>query len=352
MNRLLAIALLLIATSSLKAQSKRWTTEKANEWYKKQGWVRGCNFQPSTAINQLEMFQAATFDPQTIDKELGWAENLGLNAMRVYLHHVAWTSDQAGFKKRLDQYLQISNKHGIKTILVFFDDCWNDEYHPGKQPDPKPGVHNSGWVRDPGKMIFTHADSLPMLERYVKDVMTTFKDDQRILLWDLYNEPGNNKLLNTSLPLLKAVFGWARDVNPSQPISAGLWNWNSGFEDLNKVQLENSDVITYHHYKYIDQHKNTIAELRKENRPLICTEYMARRNGSLFLNIMPLLKQENIGAINWGFVSGKTNTIFAWDTPIPSGKEPELWFHDIFRKDGTPFSEIEIRTIKSLTGKK
>ena len=78
------------------------------------------NFQPSTAINQLEMFQAATFDPATIDKELGWAEGLGLNAMRVYLHHIAWTTDKAGFKKRLDQYLQIADKHGIKTIMVFF----------------------------------------------------------------------------------------------------------------------------------------------------------------------------------------------------------------------------------------
>ena len=351
MNRLLIIALFLVTTSSLNAQSKRWTPDKANAWYQQQGWIRGCNFQPSTAINQLEMFQADTFDPQTIDKELGWAEGLGLNAMRVYLHHVAWTSDQAGFKKRLDQYLQISTKHGIKTILVFFDDCWNDEYHPGKQPEPKPGVHNSGWVRDPGSMILTHADSLPMLERYVNDVLTTFKNDPRILLWDLYNEPGNSGYINKSLPLLKAVFNWARDVDPSQPISAGLWNWDTNFSELNQFQLENSDVVTYHNYVYVDQHKKRIDELRQSNRPLICTEYMARRNGSLFQTIMPILKQENIGAINWGFVSGKTNTIYAWDTPIPSGKEPELWFHDIYRTDGTPFSEDEVAKIKALTGK-
>jgi hypothetical protein len=345
---LLCLALL---SADLVAQNQ-WSTQKANDWYKKQGWVRGCNYQPSTAINQLEMFQAATFDAQTIDKELGWAEELGLNAMRVYLHHVAWTSDQTGFKKRLDQYLQIANKHGVKTILVFFDDCWNDEYRPGKQPDPKPGVHNSGWVRDPGSMLLSHPDSLPVLERYVKDVMTTFKNDNRILLWDLYNEPGNSGYLSKSLPLLKAVFGWARQVNPSQPVSAGVWNWDAGFDELNKFQLENSDVVTYHQYLYIDKHKKRIEEFRAYNRPLICTEYMARRNGSLFQTIMPMLKQENIGAINWGFVSGKTNTIFAWDAPIPGGKEPELWFHDIYRQDKTPFSQDEVDKIKGLTGKK
>ncbi|MGM9512033.1 glycoside hydrolase family 2 TIM barrel-domain containing protein [Larkinella sp. GY13] len=353
MKRLLTIVgVLMLVATGLNAQNKIWTPEKANAWYQKQGWIRGCNFQPSSAINQLEMFQAATFDPQTLDRELGWAEGLGLNAMRVYLHHVAWTSDQAGFKKRLDQYLGISQKHGIKTILVFFDDCWNDEYHPGKQPEPKPGIHNSGWVRDPGTMIHTHPDSLAMLERYVKDVMTTFKNDERILLWDLYNEPGNNQYFSKSLPLLKAVFSWARAVDPSQPVSAGLWNWDEKFNELNQFQLENSDVITYHHYKYIDDHKKRIADLRQHKRPLICTEYMARSNGSLFQTIMPLLKQENIGAVNWGFVAGKTNTIYAWRMPMPDGKEPELWFHDILRKDGTPFSAEEVKTIKTLTGKK
>jgi hypothetical protein len=353
MKKLLIIPIfLLLSAAGLHAQNKIWSTEKANEWYRKQGWVRGCNFQPSTAINQLEMFQAATFDPQTIDRELGLAEGLGLNAMRVYLHHVAWTSDKAGFKSRLGQYLQIAQKHGIKTILVFFDDCWNDEYHPGKQPEPKTGIHNSGWVRDPGTMILNHQDSLSVLESYVKDVMTTFKNDDRILLWDLYNEPGNNQYFGKSLPLLKAVYGWARSVDPSQPISAGVWSWDEKFNELNKFQLENSDVITYHNYRYIDNHQNLIKDLRKYNRPLICTEYMARKNGSLFQTIMPMLKKENIGAINWGFVAGKTNTIYAWGTPMPDGKEPELWFHDIFRKDGTPFSEDEVSNIKALTGKK
>ena len=343
---------LLLTVSGLQAQNTLWTTQKANAWYGQQGWVRGSNFQPSTAINQLEMFQAATFDPQTIDRELGWAEKLGLNTMRVYLHHVAWTSDRDGFKTRLDQYLQIADKHKIKTILVFFDDCWNREYRAGKQPDPRPGVHNSGWVQDPGPMILNHPDSLGMLEAYVKDVLTTFKTDKRVLLWDLYNEPGNSGYLNQSLPLLKNVFAWARTVELTQPVSVGVWNWAAEFDALNKFQLANSDVVTYHNYAYIDSHKQRIAELRVHNRPLICTEYMARRNGSLFQTIMPLLKAENIGAINWGFVMGKTNTIFAWDTPIADGKEPELWFHDIFRKDGTPFSNDEVVRIKAITGKK
>jgi len=327
---------------------QRWTVEKANTWYKQQGWLRGSNFQPSTAINQLEMFQAETFDPNTIDKELGWAQELGFNVMRVYLHHLLWASDKEGFKKRLDIYLRISSKHKIKTLFVIFDDCWNDTARLGKQPEPKIGTHNSGWVRDPGTMIYSHPDTLKTLELYVKDLLTTFKNDRRILMWDLYNEPGNWNQFQKSLPLLTSVFKWAREVNPSQPVTAGVWSHGENFNELNNFQLQNSDIITYHNYSYIDNHINNIDTLRKYGRPLICTEYMARRNGSIFQLIMPLLKKENVGAINWGFVSGKTNTIFAWDTPISDGKEPPLWFHDIYRRDHTPFSKEEIKFIKAI----
>ena len=331
------------------AQNKVWSVDNANKWSKKWGWLRGANFQPSTAINQLEMFQAETFDTTTIDKELGFAENLGMNCMRVYLHHLAWQIDKEGFKKRLNKYLEISSKHKIGTMFVFFDDCWNETYMSGKQPDPKLGIHNSGWIADPGQLIFNDPKLIVTLEAYVKDILITFGNDDRIIIWDLYNEPGNHGLKNKSLPLLEKVFEWGRTVNPSQPLTSGIWS--ASLKDLNKFQLENSDVITYHNYDYIDIHQKQINSLKQLGRPLICSEYMARSKGSLFQTIMPLLKNENVGAINWGFVSGKTQTIYAWDTPIKTGKEPNLWFHDILRKDGTPFSEDEIKVIKKLTGK-
>lgn len=327
-----------------------WSKEKANDWYSKQPWLSGSNFQPSTAINQIEMWQAETFDAATIEKELGWAEELGFNTMRVYLSSVVWKHDPQGVKKRINQFLDISSKHGIRPVFVFFDDCWNEESVIGKQPEPKPGVHNSGWVQDPAVSLRKDTAKLfPVLEKYIKDILTTFKNDNRILLWDLYNEPGNSKHGITSLPLLKNVFKWARTVNPSQPISAGIWYFE--VNELNAFQIENSDVITYHNYMNEKTHQIWINFLKMYERPLICTEYMARRNDSKFQNIMPLLKKNNIAAINWGFVSGKTNTIFAWDEPKPNEKEPKLWFHDIYRQDKTPFDQEEINVIKNMNGK-
>jgi hypothetical protein len=259
--------------------------------------------------------------------------------------------DKEGFKKRVEQYLDIATQHGISTLFVFFDDCWNPTYQAGKQPEPRPGVHNSGWVRDPGDLYYKGDTTLilTVLEEYVKDILTTFKDDKRIVLWDLYNEPGNSDYGDYSLPLLQNIFLWARTANPTQPLSVGVWS--ERLTTLNKFQLENSDVITYHAYGPLEEHLKLINELKQQGRPMICTEYMARRNNSTFQSIMPMLKAENIGAFNWGLVSGKTNTIFAWDTPLPDVEEPPLWFHDIFRKDGSPYSQEEIDTIKKLTGK-
>ena len=168
-------------------------------------------------------------------------------------------------------------------------------------------------------------------------------------MWDLYNEPGNSGWGNQSMPLLKNVFAWAREVNPSQPVSAGFWLMD--LKDLNNFQLEHSDVITYHNYFAPDVHKEWIDSLKTYGYPLICTEYMARTRNSTFENTLPMLKEENVGAINWGFVDGKTNTKYAWDTPVEDGSEPELWFHEVFRSDGSPYNKEEVELIQKLTGK-
>jgi hypothetical protein len=269
--------------------------------------------------------------------------------MRVYLHSLAYKQDPSGFKNRMSQYLSIADKHKIKTIFVFFDDCWNKLGVIGKQPAPKPGIHNSGWVQDPGDPNHKETENFPALETYVKDVLNHFSKDKRILLWDLYNEPGNSGKFDTSMPLLTKVFEWSRQVNPDQPLSVGLWRWD--FEKLNAFQVLNSDIITYHDYEAAEWHKRVLQVLKTHGRPLICTEYMARTNNSTFANTMPMLQKENIGAINWGLVSGKTNTIYAWDKPIKDGAQPELWFHDIFWQDGRPYRKEETDLIKKLNKK-
>lgn len=342
-----------------------WTKQQANEWYAQQGWLVGANFLPSTAINQLEMWQAESFDTATINRELGWAEGLGMNTMRVFLHDLLHQQDSTGFYNRMETFLQIANKHKIKPLFVFFDSCWDPFPKLGKQRDPKPYTHNSGWVQSPGQIALKDSSSYPRLEAYVKGVIRRFGKDERILGWDVWNEPDNmtgasyEKLEPTNkpalvLPLLKKTFEWARSEKPLQPLTSGVWKdrWAShdSMSTLQQLQIDESDIISFHNYDSTAELEKRIAWLEVYGKPLLCTEYMARPNGSSFQSSLPVGKKHHIGMYNWGFVDGKSQTIFPWDswTKKYTG-EPPVWFHDIFRKDGSPYRKAETDLIKQLT---
>ncbi len=342
----LAVLISCSTTPQQKAEKGIWTSTQAWEWYNQQPWLVGCNFIPSTAINELEMWQSETWDTATINRELGWAEKLGFNTVRVYLHNLAWETDREGFLSRMEDFLTIASRHNIRTMFVFFDDCWNDNPKPGKQPEPIPGVHNSGWLQCPGPDRVVDSTTWGPLEDYVKGVLTAFANDRRVLMWDLYNEPGNSGMLEKSMPLLRRAFEWAWSVRPSQPLTCATWNHSKEYENLNAFQLANSDVITFHNYADTASLNAEIADLKKLERPILCSEYMARTRDSRFETHLPIFKTSNVGAINWGLVSGKTNTIFPWGSKEGT-PEPELWFHDIFRRDGTPWSQSEVEFIRA-----
>lgn len=370
-NRFILFTVVLTMLTSGRAraaeQPGRWSAQQANAWYAKQPWLVGANFGPSTAINQLEMFQPDTFDLETIDRELGWAEDLGFNSMRVYLHHLLWEQDAKGFLKRLEQFLDVCEKHDIGVMFVLFDSVWDPNPKLGKQRDPKPHLHNSGWVQSPGKADLTNPARHKLLEDYVKGVVGHFKDDKRVQVWDVWNEPDNTngnsygkqeppKKVEQTLALLQKAFAWAREAKPSQPLTSGVWIGNWPDEDklspTERFQLHNSDVISFHSYDPPANVKKCVENLRRYNRPILCTEYMARPRGSTFDPILEYFKKEKVGAYNWGFVAGKTQTIYPWDSwDRQYTAEPPLWFHDIFRPDGTPYIKEEVEYIKRVTGK-
>ena len=380
---------------------ERWTEEKARDWFDKQPWLLGTNFITSSAINQLEFWQEETFDSELIDKELELSASIGMNTHRVFLHDLLWKQDSIGFIKRIDEYLTLSEKHGIKTLFVFFDDVWHPQPNLGKQPKPIPYVHNSGWVQSPGARILYDSLSHNELEPYVKGVVSKFANDSRVLGWDLYNEPGQKGIASHNiskkraielykkigieitddnystynlnkidpkdkkqiytLSLLKKTVKWVRKINPSQPITIGIYEWDikwddkNNLSDLNKFILNNSDIISFHSYGSKNEVLRRVKELENYDRPILCTEYIAREYQNTFENILPIFYDNKIGAYNWGLVSGKTNTIYPWKSwDSTYTRSPKKWHHDIFYKDGKPYSTDEIELIKNLSsfGKK
>lgn len=350
--------------------TERWTKEKVNDWYANVPFLVGGNYVPVSAINQLEMWQEETFDPERIDFELEKAAEVGMNTMRVFLHDLAWKQDKEGFFKRVDYFLSIADKHKIKIMFVFFDGVWNPNPKMGKQPEPVPHLHNSGWVQSPGRVILEDPKKQDELKAYVQAVVKRYKNDDRILIWDLFNEPDNastgnfgggskdpemspeNKLA-TTLQLLKKTFSWIREINPSQPLTVGVWGnstWLEKADSLELFSLENSDVISFHSYMDAEKTRAIVEGLQKYNRPIMCTEYMARGNKSTFESILPIYFENKVAAYHWGLFNGKSQTIYPWSSWHKDfTAEPELWHHDVFRKDGTPFDTKEIELIKKYT---
>ncbi|MGV0636160.1 cellulase family glycosylhydrolase [Mycolicibacillus trivialis] len=362
----LSAGVMLARMPSASAAPGRWSAQQANNWYRGQGWLIGSNYLPATAINQLEMFQPNTFDLQRINTELGWARLSGFNTMRVFLHDQLWAADRRGFSNRLSQFVGVAARNRIKPMFVFFDSCWDPHPKAGQQPAPRRGIHNSGWAQSPGADRIDDRAYRRVLQEYVTSVMTQFRNDDRVLAWDVWNEPDNmakqyasverSDKLDRVADLLPQVFSWARAVNPRQPITSGVWDGSwadpSGRTEIQNVQLTNSDIVTFHSYDNPTGFNNRVDELAPEGRPILCTEYMARQEGSTVQGILPVAKRRNVGVYNWGLVAGKSQTYYPWDSwDNPYSEIPRMWFHDLLRPDGRPYQNAEIQTVQKLTGR-
>ena len=351
------------AIARLSAQ--RWSPEQAWTWQRALPWLVGCNYNPAYAGNQLEWLSRGAFDAAAVERELGWAQSLGLTSMRVFLHDLCWQQDPAGFLATIDRLLGIADSKGIGLLLTFFDSCWHPVPRLGAQRGPEPFTHNSLWVQSPGAPVLRDAAKFAALEPYVTGMIAHFRNDRRIHGWDLWNEPDNRNdgaygprdlgaaKADTVLPLLAQTFAWARAARPSQPLTSGIW-WGDYSADklspFQRLQVEASDIVSFHSYRRPEETAGCIRQLQAQGRPLWCTEFMARGANSTFAGILPLLKEHHVGAWCWGFVQGRTQTHMPWDSwQRQYDAEPELWFHEILRGDGTPYRTDEAELIRRLT---
>ena len=330
----------------------RWTPQAAHAWAARRGWKQGANFLPSTASNQFEMWQPDTFDAPTISRELGWARALGFDAMRVFLHDQLWGADGETFLERVDTFLSIADSHGIGIMLVLFDGCWDPRPSTGPQQPPVAGVHNSRWAQAPGAAILGNASRHADLEGYVRAVVRRFKYDERVLLWDAFNEWDNGNVpsygsagpawagrselpplhkAQASRALLERTIDWVRAERPKQPLTAGVYSAPTGDDEADRYRdasgrwvLDQVDVVSFHDYGAIGSMVRKVQELQELGRPIICSEYMARGTGSTFDPILGYLRAQSVWAFNWGLVAGRSQTNIPWGTSLLPAPLPAL----------------------------
>lgn len=343
-----------------------WSAERAWQWYEAQPWLLGCNFIPSSASNQLEMWQEGGFDPQAIDRELGWAAGLGLNCVRIFLHHLPWRADPEGFLSRVDRFLGLAQRRDMRVLLVLFDGVWDPFPKLGAQASPLPGVHNSRWVQCPGREILADPLRHREVEPYVRGVVRRFHADRRVLAWDLFNEPENPNPAyadvemsagakgNAAAALLRATWDWVRDEQPAQPTTTAVWQgeWGRGaaLSAINDLALTESDIVTFHSYAPADAVARLLDQLEGYERPIVCTEWMARPLGSTFAALLPLFAARHVGALHWGLVRGRTQTDRSWLSWIRPDEADAPWFHDVLQADGAPYDEEEVKLLRRFAG--
>lgn len=349
MKKIFLLCTALLITNLILGQGNgQWSVKKANKWYKKQAWILGCNYVPSTSVNDVEFWQAETFDPETIDRELGWAEQWGINSVRVFLNYVVWEAGSEAYIKRFEQFLGIAAKHGMSVMPVLFDDCnfSGGVAKVGKQVDPVPGIIMNGWVSSPPKAMRNDPESLPKLKAYLQGIIKHFRKDKRIILWDLYNEPFNGDEWKDTHSLMEQAFLWAREMKPTQPLTIGAWN---RFDSpVSKKMMQLSDIVSFHGYDGKDEFEKKIQLCSEYKRPVICTEWLLRQSDNTIFNILPLLKENNAGSYHWGLVNGKTQCHLQWGSTAENPKS-DPWQHDLMYPDGATYNQEELELFKKIS---
>lgn len=347
---------------------RQWTVEEANTWYRKYPWIRGTNFLPSNCSSRLDMWQSYHLKEhlECSDRELALAEQIGFNSVRLWLNFdVYYSEGKETFLDILEKYICLCAKHhqSVMLCLAYEEDLHELPFVPkplGEQPI-YPATHFNRPKEKEGKPSWRHYLEIPethdLFIEMVTEVVRKYRDDERIIVWNVWNEPDITRK-EATLPLLAQLFELVRSLDPIQPLTSDIW---AGLDEeckcksvVQQYSLEHSDVISFHNYSPYEKFIEQVIRLKSvTDRPIFMTEWLHRINHNNVYELYPLMYLENIACYCWGFVAGLTATIEPWnslwdqydkDHNVPY--DFTKWQHDLFRPNGRPYDPKEIEIIK------
>ena len=357
----------------------RWSKEKAWAWYDNRPWLRGCNYMSADCANRIDQWQALGFEErfQTTEAELALMQKTGFNTVRLIPEYVVWKEEHDGFMERFDRYLSLCAKYGISCMIVLANDCMPPKNELWRKPYV--GEQSVAWGYHGGKKSAQHSsfqgvaphfyfDDPDECDNYfemVREIVTTYKNDPRVCIWDVYNEPGAGRRTAITPPVLQKMFDTVRACEPSQPLTSAVWSCSylltksdsNPHKKIEDIIFANSDIISYHYYGDYKTHLRIIKRLKEEGRPIINTEWLGRIFHNDVFSLFPLFYMEKIGCYNWGFVAGKYQTYEPWDATWSAYEKGEVedidftkWFHDLYRPSHHPYDPKEIQLIQEFCG--
>lgn len=325
----------------------RWTADRAQAYMQRFPCLKGCNYVPAYCYNYIQMWY--DFRTEEIRRELGFARDCGINSLRIFLPLFAWQQDGqwALVKERFAAFLDMAEAFGM-TIMPTFQPNYGfvEKGQPPKAPTVhfRPGCHVNHWqYPNTGTVtLLGNSELLGAIKDWFTDIIDMYGDDERIVAWDLWNETPE-----AERGALEWLFFFARDIGAAQPLTA---SWEA---------FDLSDVITFHNYtkpggepRYpVGESLAFLPELERalaQERPVLCTEWLARTEGNTFETVLPYYRKHHIHFYFWGLCAGSAQYHFPWGWPEGS-PEPKRWFHCILYPDGTPYRDEEIESLRAFT---
>lgn len=348
-------------------KNEKWTTERAWKWYHTQKWIRGYCGYPSNCVNRIALWQEYKHEEvfEQLDREFALAEKTGLNAVRAVLQFEVWQNQHDSFMRHLEEYFALADRHGLKVMLVLGNDCtvarsrWKPAifgeqhvdwgYHSGIK-----GGQHAGDYREAGYQLLDNPDVETQYYEMVEELAEKFGRDDRLQIWNVWNEIGNSNRNGLSVPAMEKFFEILREKHVMQPLTADVWKFDENMEIYTEAELralELSDVISFHWYGSFDKTVQLIDNLKRYGRPLICTEWLNRYEGNDVEHLLPLFWLENIGSYHWGLMQGYSQTYEPWGGYFirqQNGENLDLtkWQHDIYRFNGLPYVPQEIEVFR------
>ncbi|MBR6007662.1 MAG: cellulase family glycosylhydrolase [Clostridia bacterium] len=346
-----------------------WTNDQAWEWQKKVGWLRGCNFIGSDCCNRIDMWQSYNNEAhmRTAERELALCRDIGFNTVRLIIEFDVWFQERARFMQILENYISLCARYGQKVMLVLANEaqlCRGEEYVPkplGEQVYAL-GYHQGRFpLTDEQKALepYHELERKQTRSKYLEmvgEIVGRYRADERVVCWNVYNEPGISIGMERCLPIIRLMFDTVSELDPVQPLCSDVWYWKD-YDNLNPrdaLSARLSDVISWHNYQPLDKFVTGYEQLRRLNKPILLTEWLHRIVHQNVRELYPLLYLERINCWCWGFVAGKTQTYEPWDSlwerfDRENGNTDldfKLWQHDLFRPSLRPYDPAETETIK------
>lgn len=354
---------------------ERWSESKAQEWYDKLPWLRGCNFIGSDCANRFDMWQSYKAEEKlaTAKRELALCEDIGFNTVRIWIIFESWLNEPQFFMQMLEEYISICAEHHLAVMLCLTSE---EDLPCGEYSDFRPirvgeqkyavGYHQGQFPESAERAALPkwhYAQSTELAPKFwqmIKDIVNKYATDERILCWNIYNEPGITLKEDECIPVLTKMFETVRACDPIQPVTADVWRGlnedDSPKTKVEEIALKNSDIISFHNYSSYCKFCKLVDAFSIYNRPIFCTEWLHRINHNIVGEIYPLLYIKNIANYCWGFVVGKTQTNEPWDILWNEYYDPNKnvdydftkWQHDLFRPNFRPYDPTEIDLIKQF----